>query len=77
MRSLEVSFPETITYNPRCLAIGTAIWPKLPDPPAIKTVCPLLTFNTSVNPWYVVSPVSGTAGPVTKSRFLGKNQCSG
>ena len=46
--SLARAFPETMTRSPSALAIGTAIWPRLPEPPGRKTVSPGFAHSSSV-----------------------------
>ena len=40
------ALPVTMTRSPNSLAIGTAICPKLPDPPVISSVCPACASKT-------------------------------
>ena len=43
-----LALPDTMTRSPNALAIGTAICPKLPEPPGINSVSPGLARNSSV-----------------------------
>ena len=56
-----------MTRSPNSLAIGTAICPKLPDPPVINSVCPACASNTSIRPCHAVSAVNGMAAATSKA----------
>ena len=43
------AFPETMTRRPIAFAMGTAICPKLPEPPGMKRVCPGFAHSSSVS----------------------------
>lgn len=61
------ALPVTMTRSPNSLAIGTAICPKLPDPPVISSVCPACASNTSIRPCHAVSAVNGMAAATSKA----------
>ena len=48
MASFAHLFPDTTTLNPNSFAIGTAICPKLPEPPGMKRLSPGFAFSSSV-----------------------------
>lgn len=69
-----------MTRSPNSLAIGTAICPKLPDPPVINSVCPACASNTSIRPRHAVSAVNGIAaatgihlGDLRHSRLISRD----
>ena len=46
-RSFARGLPVTMTRRPSVFAMGTAIWPKLPEPPGISRVSPGFASNSS------------------------------
>lgn len=65
--SRDRSLPVTTTRSPSDRAIGTAICPKLPDPPGMSNLCPDCTCSSSTSPCQAVRPVSGMAAATSNA----------